>query len=1087
MKRGQAGNGARGDARVTGGARPWAAPEWLLGGGELADLIRSRDWSRTPLGPRESWPESLRTAVGMAVATRFPMALLWGRELILLYNDAYRTIAGGKHPAALGRSTRDVWPEVWHINEPIFAAVMERGETIFLEDALFPIDRHGFHEDAYFTLCYSPVRVSGGAIGGTLVTLQETTTQVSERRRAREALRESTALLHAISDASPDVIFAKDREGRMRFANPAALALIGKPLAEVLGKTDAELLEDEEAARQVMENDRRIMERGVSEEIEERVPLPDGSDRVWLSRKSPSRDASGDVVGLLGISRDITDRKRAESEARSLAQFPKENPNPVLRASTDGRVLFFNDAALALLRAFGWHEDAPLPEPLLEQVQRVPRRGTIQGHELTTPDQRVWSFTMSASAGEGHVNVFGLDITDRKRSAEALRGSEARFRSVVENMSEGLMIFDARGDTIFQNRASLRIHGVEVANEGLSRHEELPVAWRGWDAEGMPLSFDRWPISRVLRSESFQDQVLHAERVDSGHSFDASYNGRPIRDEQGRFVYGFITIRDITEQRRAKKEQDRAEEALREANEKLRAADRRKDEFLGMLSHELRNPLAPIRNALYVLDHAEPAGQQASRAKEIANRQVAHLTRLVDDLLDVTRIARGKVEVRRANLDLTALVRRTAEDHRPSMEERQVALALELPPGRIVVHGDETRLAQVLGNLLNNAAKFTPAGGRVTVGLSGDRGKAVIRVRDTGAGIDAQFLDSIFDPFTQAKQTLARSEGGLGLGLALVRGIVALHGGEVAARSDGAGRGAELVVSLPIVASLAEATPAGAPESATSAHRRVLVVDDNRDAAESLAHLVEMFGHDVCVAHDGPSALALARDHAPDVVVCDIGLPGMDGYAVARRLRSERPGGIHLVAVSGYAQPEDVRAALDAGFDDHLAKPADPDALARLLSSPRRRSALRAGRARPREDGAPTRVLVVEDNPADAELVRMALQDAAERPFEVTEASSLSDAIARAQADDAPDAILLDLTLPDATGLDAVRRVAEAAPDVPVVVLTGADGALGPAAIEAGAQDFIGKGAVSAEVLARALRYAIARSQRAVRASRDPE
>jgi signal transduction histidine kinase len=257
-------------------------------------------------------------------------------------------------------------------------------------------------------------------------------------------------------------------------------------------------------------------------------------------------------------------------------------------------------------------------------------------------------------------------------------------------------------------------------------------------------------------------------------------------------------VEDVTERRRA-------EESVREANARLVEADRRKDEFLGMLSHELRNPLAPIRNALFVLGRVDPGAPQARRALEIATRQIGHLTRLVDDLLDVTRIARGKIRLRHAEVDLAAVARRAADDHRALMAERGLELAVRVTEGPLVIVGDETRLAQVLGNLLHNAAKFTPAGGRVTLTARDGAGIAEVLVEDTGAGIEPALLAALFSPFTQGQQTLARTEGGLGLGLALVKAIVTLHGGEVRARSDGVGRGAEFVVTLPL-APLAQRT-----------------------------------------------------------------------------------------------------------------------------------------------------------------------------------------------------------------------------------------------------------------------------------------
>jgi signal transduction histidine kinase len=365
--------------------------------------------------------------------------------------------------------------------------------------------------------------------------------------------------------------------------------------------------------------------------------------------------------------------------------------------------------------------------------------------------------------------------------------------------------------------------------------------------------------------------------------------------------------------------------------EALREADRRKDDFLAMLSHELRNPLAPIRTAIHLLDQAEPHGPSADRARAVLKRQTDHLTRIVDDLLDVTRVARGKIEIRRERMDLSQVARKTADDLRGLFVERGLSLAVKAEPG-LWLDGDPTRLAQVIGNLLQNAAKFTPSGGAIALDVSGTRATVEVCVRDTGVGIDAELLPFVFDPFVQAKTPLARTQGGLGLGLALVRGVVELHEGTVTASSEGTDRGAEFRVALPR-APQPQPSPAPGAARASEERRSVLVVDDNHDAADLLAELVETFGHSAEVAYDGTDALALARARRFDVVFCDIGLPGMSGYDVARAMRASGMSGARLVAVSGYAQAEDVAAAREAGFDAHVAKPPEAERIEELLRS----------------------------------------------------------------------------------------------------------------------------------------------------------
>ncbi|HYD42137.1 MAG TPA: PAS domain S-box protein [Anaeromyxobacter sp.] len=375
-----------------------------------------------------------------------------------------------------------------------------------------------------------------------------------------------------------------------------------------------------------------------------------------------------------------------------------------------------------------------------------------------------------------------------------------------------------------------------------------------------------------------------------------------------------------------------AEAALREREQALRDADRRKDEFLSMLSHELRNPLAPIRNAVQVLRRAAPGTEPATRARVVIERQAEHMARLVDDLLDLTRIARGKIQLRKAAVDLREVARGAADDFREVLDPRVVTFDVRVTDAPATIDADRTRINQVIGNLLHNARKFTRDGDRIELAVEVRDGAAELRVRDTGVGIDPALQPRLFQPFVQGERTLARSEGGLGLGLALVKGIVELHGGTVQALSAGPGQGAEFVARLPLRPVREESAPAPRhPDSAAS--WRILVVDDNVDSAESLCDLLRLLGHEVDVAHDGPTALGKVRAAAPDVVVCDIGLPGMDGYEVARTLRRDAGAGLtRLLALSGYAQGEDRQRALDAGFDAHLAKPVELPELLRALA-----------------------------------------------------------------------------------------------------------------------------------------------------------
>ncbi len=385
----------------------------------------------------------------------------------------------------------------------------------------------------------------------------------------------------------------------------------------------------------------------------------------------------------------------------------------------------------------------------------------------------------------------------------------------------------------------------------------------------------------------------------------------------------------------AQRELARKNAQLERLNERLVEADRRKDEFLAMLAHELRNPLAPLRNASHLLQQPGLDRPAVERAGAMMGRQVQQLGRLVDDLLDLSRIARGKMELRRERVDLREVARRAADVSRPLAEARRHELTVSLPGAPVPVLADPARLEQVLTNLLNNAARYTPEGGRIWLTAEVEGGGVVVSVRDTGIGIPPGMLPHIFGLFAQVGRAEERAGGGLGIGLSLVKSLTEMHGGSVEARSEGPGRGSEFVVRWPLPA---EQPPAGVnapPDNAPAAVRalRVLVVDDNADAAESLAMLLRLWGHDVAVAQDGPAALRTAAARPPEVALLDIGLPGMDGYELARLLRQQPgPGRAVLVALTGWGQEEDRRRAREAGFDHHLVKPVDLSALQGLLA-----------------------------------------------------------------------------------------------------------------------------------------------------------
>jgi PAS domain S-box-containing protein len=438
---------------------------------------------------------------------------------------------------------------------------------------------------------------------------------------------------------------------------------------------------------------------------------------------------------------------------------------------------------------------------------------------------------------------------------------------------------------------------------------------------------DHWAeIEKTLREQQqWQGELSHKAR--DGRTVVVSSNLQLVRGEDG--VERVLEAnRDITDRKEAERE-------LQESHDALRVSDRRKSEFLGMLSHELRNPLAAIRSALYVLGRSPPGSEQANRSKAVVERQVHQLTRLTDDLLDLTRISRGKIRLKPELVDLGDVVRSAVDDHRGLFRNVGVDLKVVSVDAPLPVCADVARVRQMVGNLLQNAAKFTQPGGHTVVSVDRANDFAVVTVRDDGVGIPPEVLPHLFEPFVQSEQTLDRTVGGLGLGLALVKGLAEQHRGDISAQSDGVGKGASFVLRLPLERRKAARLSLVSPLREEFA-RRVLVIEDNQDAAESMRDALELNGHVVEIAYAGPEGIEKARTFQPEIVLCDIGLPMMDGYQVARALRADpATHQVRLIAVSGYAQPEDLEKARSAGFDLHLAKPIDLAELETMMSQVR--------------------------------------------------------------------------------------------------------------------------------------------------------
>jgi PAS domain S-box-containing protein len=512
------------------------------------------------------------------------------------------------------------------------------------------------------------------------------------------------------------------------------------------------------------------------------------------------------------------------------------------------------------------------------------------------------------------------DLTERqhyeelRRTQAALRASEKRYRSLFESIDEGFCVIQV----LFDEAGRPTDYRFLETNPPFEHHTGLRDVVGKSMRQLRPAHEEHW-FEIYGRVALTGEPIRFQNRADALHRWYDVYAFR-FGDPQERKVA--VLFNDITERRRT-------EEALKDA-------DRKKDEFLATLAHELRNPLAPIRNAVQVLTAKGPADPELVWARGVIDRQVQVMARLLEDLLDVSRISRNTLDLRKERVDLAAVVEAALETSRPVIEAGRHELTVTLPPEPVRLEADAVRLAQVFANLLTNAAKYTEDGGRIRLSAKRQGTVVEVSVGDSGIGIAAEMLPRVFDIFSQDKPALARSQGGLGIGLSLVKGLVELHGGTVEVVSDGPGRGSEFVVRLPAAATTPVPEPArpGDDGPPPVPNRRLLVVDDNRDSADSLAVLLELHGHEVATAYDGEQAVEAAATLRPEVVLLDLGMPRLNGYDACRRIR-EQPGGreMYLIALTGWGQKEDRRRTEAAGFDHHIVKPVDPAALMNLLAS----------------------------------------------------------------------------------------------------------------------------------------------------------
>jgi PAS domain S-box-containing protein len=754
---------------------------------------------------------------------------------------------------------------------------------------------------------------------------------LTERHALEAALRRSESFYRQTLESMPGMVFTSTPDGVCDYLSAPWVTFTGVPAAEQLGDRWLNVLHPDDRARAYAAWRAAVEERG-EYDLEYRLRRADGAYEWFKVRGRAIRDPEGAIARWFGTAVSIDDLKRAEaaiaSRERELRSLTDNCPDILLRIDRDLRHVFVNatvEAATGLRREdfIGkTNRELGMPvetceqwEPVLRAVFEERRPQSMEFAFDTPGGRRVYAARCVPELGADGEVAYAVcvtrDVTEARAADAALRDAKALLQAVIDGSTAVIFAKDLDGRYFLTNRAFCELFGLNAEDCFGAIDEDIMDA----ETAGVVRANDRRVVETGARL------VVEEAAVVGGRAVTYLSSKFPLRDERGDIYAVCGVSADVTDRKRM-------EEALRDA-------DRRKDEFLATLAHELRNPLAPIRTGLHLMKLAPPGDPRLVGARDMMERQLGHLVRLVDDLLDVARVSRGKLELKRERVTLQAVVEHAVEASRAVVDVGRHTLRVDLPKESLWVDGDLTRLAQVLGNLLNNAAKYTPPGGHIDLVARADGDEVIVWVTDDGAGISPEMLPKVFEMFTQVDGTMHRAQGGLGIGLSLVDRLLRLHGGSISAESPGLGRGSTFTVRLPRVqAPRAEHGGGSSPERAPG--RRVLVVDDNVDAAESLALLLEVLGHAARVAHDGPSALSEAAAHAPEVVFLDLGLPGMSGYEVARALRADQAfDGTVLVALTGWGAAEDKRRTAEAGFDLHLTKPVDARQVKEALGRPR--------------------------------------------------------------------------------------------------------------------------------------------------------
>ena len=873
--------------------------------------MRAFPWETTPVGPVAGWPHSLKHAVRTVLDLRLPAYLAWGDAYVQFFNDAYVPILGDKKDGALGNDTRVTWAEIWPTIGPMWERVRQ-GEAMGSDALPLTINRYGYYETCYFSHSYSPIYGDGGKVEGVLTTFADITKAVLGERR------------HAYQVKLADTL---RRETEF------------KPMLKATIRLTSEYFLNSNVAYVELDEDKRIFT--VKEEWKDGVETGNAQGTLPLDMLSPNQLAllrAGTTICIDDVSADPECAAVAGPclmlGIHSVVVIPLKDGNRL-----HGAGFLYKD------HAYRWTDDErTLAEDLARRTWEALRR--IRAEEALREETRM--LELLNRAGSVLASTLDIDTLLQSITDAATELTGAAFGSFFYNgkdvNGDAYLLYTLSGAPreAFEKLGHPRptaVFAPTFAGGPPVRSDDItkdPRYGRMTPHHGMPKG--HLPVRSYLAASvcSRSGEVLGG--LFFGHPEPNRFDERTEQNIAGFVAQAAVAIdnaRLYDMAQRAAREREGLLASERAARAEAERHSKMKDEFLAMLAHELRNPLAPITNAAQLLKMPAADENLRLKATNIISRQVRHMTELIDDLLDVSRVTRGLVKLEAETLELNAVLRSAVEQARPHIEAREHALTVDAPAQPVLVVGDRTRLVQVLVNLLNNAAKYTPPKGRITLRLEAGLESARLTVIDNGAGMDAKLLPHVFDLFTQAERTPDRSQGGLGIGLALVKTIVQMHGGQVEAHSDGPNLGASVSVLLPLATSDAASphAPARQRAGARNVNPCVLtIVDDNADAAQSLAVLLRAQGHTVNVFEDGVRTLASSDIAHTQAFILDIGLPDMTGYELARRLRREHPKAT-FIALTGYGQARDRDLSKQAGFDHHLVKPVEFRALADILAA----------------------------------------------------------------------------------------------------------------------------------------------------------